>query len=71
MKKELYGIYRGKEYKVALGRNMEMELISYDSLFIHDGFEVDGDIYFKEVKKEDLEELYNLTSYAIYKGYKF
>ncbi len=76
-----YAIYQGKEYRMIKKKSGEIVLLSYDKSDLDKGFEYDGiskhkysfglPKYKKSIEKDKLEHVYNIVSFAIYKGYKF
>ncbi|HDR7968746.1 hypothetical protein ACQVOU_23625 [Bacillus pacificus] len=68
-----YGLYNGQEYMLA-GKKDDLEIISNDPAELLNGFiqdDWDENIFFKKIKKEDLDTAYEITTYAKYKGHNF
>lgn len=69
---DLFGVYKGREYRVALSQENSLELISLDVADLKNGFtKYSEGVYYLPVKKEDLETYYDINTYALYKGHEF
>ena len=71
-----YGIYKGQEYRVNSNMNDEKGV---NRIYTTDLSKTDEDfedvyghgVYSKKIQLEDLEEYYDITTYAIWNGMKF
>ena len=72
-KSGMYGIYHGKEYEVNSDMNHNLFILTSDVSKIDDSFEdtYDSGTYSKIIQFEDLEEYYEITTFAIWNGMKF
>lgn len=68
-----YGIYKGIEYKINFDENKNMLILTRNIELIDDSFEdtYNSGTYSKIIQLEDLEEYYDITTYAIWNGMKF
>lgn len=71
MKKGLYVIYQGVEYKAGAISPDIFSLHSNDRNDVKKGFELNGSIYLKRVHEDEVEEAYTISPHAIYQGYEF
>lgn len=71
MRKGLYGKYKGKEYRIAVGRNMEVRLVTSDPKSVEEGFIPYDDLYIKDIKGYELEEAYKIITRCEYKDTEF
>lgn len=74
MKNDIYGIYCGREYRIAKLRDKKLYCISDNEESLTDGFykyRSNSDKLVKEIQPDELDEIYELTSYALYQGVKF
>ncbi|WP_144505542.1 hypothetical protein [Bacillus mycoides] len=68
-----YGVHNVQVYMLA-GKKDDLEIISNDPAELLNGFirdEWDENIFFKKIKKEDLDTAYEIKTYAKYKGHDF
>ncbi|MGF9963735.1 hypothetical protein [Bacillus rhizoplanae] len=69
-----YGIYKGKEYRLAKEKDDSITLVSEDPAELQNGFikyERSNNIFLKVVLKQDLESAYYINVDAKYKGHIF
>lgn len=71
IKKGLYGLYKGKEYHIVKKQNSDILIVTFNESYIDSSFIHDDDIYIKKVAKEELSDLFKVTTHAIYRGSKF
>lgn len=68
----MFAIFRGKEYRLAIGKYDELVLCSVDPADLKIGFIKNNEGgYALRVNKEDLDAYYSIDSFAEYKGYRF
>lgn len=71
MKSGIYAVYQGIVYKAGLDSNI-VTLRSYDSSEAKKGFSLyKGEVYIKRVPRSEIEEIYRISTLAIYQGYTF
>ncbi len=67
-----YAVYRGKEYRLGIGKGDDLELYSEDPADLLMGFDkIDNCIFALQVKKEDLSSYYSIGTLVSYKGNEF
>lgn len=72
MKDGIYAIYMGNEYEVGLKEDGSFILRSQNSNDVVNGFSIyKGIIYVKVVQRADLKDVYEISTFAEYKGMKF
>ncbi len=71
MKDGIYAVYKGKEYEVGIKNDGSYTLRSYNIHEVRDGFIPYRGIFVNNVQKVDLEDIYDIKTYAEYQGYKF
>ena len=72
MKKGIYAIFNGKEYKVYTNEDHSIDLVSNDSNDVNHGFiEQYPDTYVKKVSVNEITNIHRMISYAKYKGNQF
>jgi hypothetical protein len=71
-KDDLFALYKGKEYRLAISKDKELRLVSSDVSDLEIGFfERSPGLYVLNVKKEDLESYYRVSTSVRYKGFDF
>lgn len=72
MRKGIFAIYQGVEYEAGVISPNVFSLHSYSSADVLKGFSLHkGKVYVKNVQRSELDEVYKISTYAIYQGYKF
>lgn len=72
IKSGLFAVYKGKEYRLAIPKDDELELLSSDASDMKNGFVKYSDgIFFLVVNKDDLDSYYDIDPMARYKGFDF
>ncbi len=71
MKDGIYAVYKGKEYEVGIKNDGSYTLRSYNIHEVSDGFIPYRGIFVNNVQKVNLEDIYDIKTYAEYQGYKF
>lgn len=72
MRDGIFAIYAGNEYEVGLKEDGSFILRSQNSNDVANGFSLyKGVIYVKVVHRVDLKEVYEISTFAEYKGIKF
>lgn len=67
-----FAIYRGKEYRLGVGKERDLTLYSDDPADLLMGFDkIDNCLFSRQVKKEDLSSYYSVGTLALYKGIEF
>lgn len=67
-----FAIYRGKEYRLGIGKEHDLTLYSEDSADLQIGFnKIRDNLFSLNVKKEDLSSYYSVGTLASYKGATF
>ena len=70
-----FAIYKGIEYSAGIKKDGRIVLWSEDDASKKEGFvekEIGNNrIYIKYVQKDEIEEIYDKKTYAVYEGYKF
>lgn len=72
MKNGKFAVYKGKEYIYSPNKNKEVLLLSNDPSDLDHGFRatVSGNGYVKSVPKTELDELFMISIFGIYKEHK-
>ena len=75
MRNITFAIYKGIEYFAGIKKDGRIVLRSEDDASKKEGFvekEIGNNrIYIKYVQKDEIEEIYDKKTYAVYEGYKF
>ena len=75
MRNITFAIYKGIEYSAGIKKDGRIVLRSEDDASKKEGFvekEIGNNrIYIKYVQKDEIEEIYDKKTYAVYEGYKF
>ncbi|MDF2871092.1 MAG: hypothetical protein K0R05_2667 [Anaerocolumna sp.] len=71
MKDGIYAVYKGKEYEVGIKNDGTYTLRAYNILEVKNGFIPYRGIFVNNIQKDDLEDIYDIETYAEYQGYKF
>ncbi len=67
-----FAIYRGKEYRLGVGKEHDLKLYSEDPSDLQIGFNrIRDNLFSLQVKKEDLSSYYRIATLASYKGITF
>lgn len=71
MKSGIFAVYQGIEYKAGLDSNI-VTLRSYDSSDAERGFSLYKEmVYVKKVQKKEVDEVYSISTLALYQGFIF
>jgi hypothetical protein len=75
----LYAIYCNKEYELIIRENTYILFSTDDEDFINNGFtyyedasgNIDKEMFIKKVNSEEIDEVYKVRMYGVYKGHEF
>ncbi|MDG5471611.1 hypothetical protein P6709_07605 [Jeotgalibacillus sp. ET6] len=69
VRNDTYCLYNGKEYRFVHNQAGLYEIVTTDKTIIDASFKLyRNEVYTKQVKLDDLEEVYSITSLAVYNG---
>lgn len=69
LRNDIFCLYKGKEYRFVRKADGKYEIVTKDKSKIDDTFNLyRNEIYRKQVDINKINEVYSITSYAVYKG---
>lgn len=72
MRRDIYGVYKGKEYRLVKKEDETFNLISNDPNDQGNGFTpYHQSVFLKNVDRLEIEDAYYIDTFCMYKGYRF
>lgn len=69
IRNDIYCLYKGKEYRFVHKANGTYEIVTKNKSNIDESFDFyQNEIYRKQVELDEIEDIYSINSFAVYKG---